>query len=120
MPVCYVIIGALKTPTIEEAIMEIVTSVNKVSIRITHERWLHITEEHPEMAGCFFEVLETINDPVAIFLGNMEEYLAVREIESGKYIVAVYKETGSDDGFIITAFLTRNIERVERRKKVWP
>ncbi len=53
--------------------MEIVESVNGVSIRITQERWLHITEEHPEMAGHYFEVLETITDPAAIFLCKMEE-----------------------------------------------
>jgi len=119
MPTCCGIIGVKKAIT-KEVIMEKVTSVNEVSIRITHERWLHITEEHPEMAGYYFDILETITDPVAVFLGNMEEYLAVKEVESGKFLVAVYKETASDDGFIITAFLTRNIERVERKKIVWP
>ncbi len=100
--------------------MTTVTSVNKVSIRITHERWLHITEEHPEMAGYYYEVIETITEPEAIFLGNREEYLALKAIEPDKYIVAVYKEICLNDGFIITAFLTRNKERIERRKKVWP
>jgi len=100
--------------------MEKVPSVKGVNIRITSERWLHITEEHPEMAGLYFEVLETITDLVAVYLGNREEYLAVKEIEPGKYIITVYKETGRDDGFIITAFLTRRMEQIERRKRIWP
>ncbi len=100
--------------------MNIVISVNGINIRITHERWLHISEEHPEMAGYYFEVLETITDPEAVYQGNRGEYLALKKIEPGKFIIAVYKETGIDDGFIITAFLTRRIEQIERRKKVWP
>jgi len=100
--------------------MNKVISVNGINIRITNERWLHISEEHPEMAGYFFEVLETITDPEAVYLGNSGEYLALKEVEPGKYIIAVYKETGIDDGFIITAFLTRRIAQVKRREKVWP
>ncbi|MHC1610492.1 MAG: hypothetical protein ACXQTW_02655 [Candidatus Methanospirareceae archaeon] len=30
------------------------TSKNGVPIRLTDERWLHITEEHSEMAGYYF------------------------------------------------------------------
>jgi len=100
--------------------MNKVISVNGINIRITNERWLHISEEHPEMAGYFFEVLETITDPEAVYLGNSGEYLALKEVEPGKYIIAVYKETGIGDGFIITAFLTRRIAQVKRREKVWP
>lgn len=36
---------------------------NSVPIRLTEERWFHITEEHSEMAGYYFEVLETVQDP---------------------------------------------------------
>jgi len=34
--------------------MEIVRSKNGVPIRLTQQRWLHITEEHSEMAGYYF------------------------------------------------------------------
>jgi hypothetical protein len=37
----------------------------------------------------------------------------------GKYIVVVYREQ-ENDGFVITAFLTRRIRSLERRKQVWP
>lgn len=99
--------------------MDIVKSKNSVPIRLTEERWFHITEEHSEMAGYYFEVLETIEEPEAIYKGKTDEFLAVKEIESGKYIVVVYKELNKKDGFVITAFLTRRKEQLERRKKVW-
>jgi hypothetical protein len=100
--------------------MEIARSKNGVPLRLTHERWLHITEEHSEMAGYYFDVLEAIEDPKAIYEGKAGELLAVREIETGKYIVVIYKEISQDDGFIITAFLTRRLEPMERRVKLWP
>jgi hypothetical protein len=34
-----------------------VISKNNVLIRLPDERWFHITEEHSEMAGYYFEVL---------------------------------------------------------------
>lgn len=100
--------------------MEIVPSKNGVPIRLTDERWLHITEEHAELAGYYFEVLETVQDPEAIYEGKAEELLAIKEVEPGKYLVAVYKEASKEDGFVITAFLTRGIKQIERRTKLWP
>lgn len=94
-------------------------SVNGVTIRLPDERWVHITEEHAEMAGYLYDVLETVQEPLAVFEGNEGELLAVREIETGKFIVAVYRETSAEDGFIITAFLTKRGKSLERRKKVW-
>ena len=42
---------------------ETVTSKNGVTIRLTDERWIHITEEHAELAGYKWDVLETVSDP---------------------------------------------------------
>ena len=94
-------------------------SVNGVTIRLPDERWVHITEEHAEMAGYLYDTLETVQEPLAIFEGNSGELIAAREVESGKYIVAVYRELDRDDGFVITAFLTRRWKQLERRKKIW-
>jgi len=88
-------------------------------IRLTDERWAHITEEHSELAGLWHEVLETIANPTAIFTGNRGELLAVREVEPGKYLVVVYRES-QQDGFIITAFLTRKGQALHRRQQLWP
>lgn len=100
--------------------MEIIQSKNGVPIRLPEERWFHITEEHSEMAGYYFEVLETVESPEAIYQGADGECIAIREIESGKYIVVIYREIGKEDGFIITAFLTRRKKQLERREKLWP
>jgi len=99
--------------------VDIVTSKNNVPVRLTEERWLHITEEHSEMAGYYFEVLKTLTEPEIIYEGKTDEYIAVKEIEKGKYILVVYKEINKKDGFVITAFLTKQKRQFERRKIIW-
>ncbi len=98
---------------------ESVYSKNGVSIRLTDERWAHITEEHGELAGLRLEIMETVANPAEIFAGNQGELLAVREVEPGKYLVVVYRES-QQGGFIITAFLTRRGHTLRRRQQLWP
>ncbi len=95
-----------------------ILSKNKIPIRLTDERWLHITEEHCELAGFRLEVLETISNPSRIFAGRHGELMAVREIEKNKFLVVVYREI-EKDGFIITAFVTRRTKSLWRRTLVW-
>lgn len=99
--------------------MDVVKSKNDVSIRLTEERWFHVTEEHSEMAGYYFGVLETVEEPDAIYEGKAGECIAIREIEDGKNIVVVYRELSKEDGFVITAFLTKRKKQFERRRKIW-
>jgi hypothetical protein len=99
--------------------MDVAKSKSNVPIRLPKERWFHITEEHSEMAGYYFEVLETVEEPEAIYEGKAGECLAIREVGEGKYIVVVYREISRDDGFIITAFLTKRKRQLERRRKIW-
>jgi len=99
--------------------MDIVRSKNGVPIRLTEERWFHITEEHSELAGYYFEVLETVEEPEAIYEGKAGECIAVKEAERGKYIVVIYRELSKENGFVITAFLTRRRKQLERRRKIW-
>lgn len=82
-------------------------------------RWAHIIEEHGELSDLRMEVLETISNPERILEGNRGELFAVREIESGRFLVVVYRE-GEVDGFIITAFLTSRIRSLDRRRQRWP
>ena len=100
--------------------MDTARSRNGVPIRLPTERWLHITEEHSEMAGRFFEVLEAIEEADTVYAGNAGECLAVKEDQPGKYLVVVYREISADDGFVITAFLTRRRQQIERRELLWP
>jgi hypothetical protein len=96
-----------------------VISKNDVPIRLTDERWSHITEEHTELAGMRLDVLETVANPERILQGNYGALLAVREMTTGKYLVVVYNEQDAD-GFIITSFMTRRVNSLNRRKQVWP
>lgn len=50
------------------------------------------------MAGYYFEVLEAVEEPEAIYAGRAGECIAVREIEKDKYIVVIYRELGKEDG----------------------
>lgn len=95
-------------------------SRNNVPIRLTGERWGHIVEEHCELAGLREEVGETVTSAQRVLAGGVDELLAVREMEAGKFLVVVYKETAPDDGFIITAFLTRRLASLNRRQQIWP
>ncbi len=96
-----------------------VTSVEGVSVRLTDERWSHITEGHPELAGWREEVLEAVAHPDSIYLGGKDELLAIKETKVGKYLVVAYK-LAPESGFIITAFLTRRIESILNRRQTWP
>ena len=42
---------------------DITYSVNNIPIRLTGERWTHIVENHEDMAGYYFDVLEAVNNP---------------------------------------------------------
>jgi hypothetical protein len=99
--------------------ISVVPSKNGVPIRLTDERWAHITEEHDELAGLRQEVLQAVAEPERIVEGRAGELLALRELEKGKWLVVVYRELG-DDEFIITAFLTRRLRSFEKRNQIWP
>lgn len=94
-------------------------SKNGVPIRLTNERWAHILEEHGELSDMRDVILETIEEPDRILAGGQGELLAVQEIEPGKWFVSVYREL-ENDGFVITAFMTRRIRSLDRRKQLWP
>lgn len=90
-----------------------------VQIRLTNERWAHMTEEHTELAGMRLDVLYAVEQPERVLEGAGGELLAVKEIETGKWLVSVSRET-ADDGFFITAFLTRRARSFAKRKQRWP
>ena len=98
--------------------MKITQSINGALIRLPDERWAHIIEEHPEVESYMDSIQEVIAKPDAIYEGNNNELLAVKEFEPGKQIIVVYKEIAAD-GFIITAFFSRNTRFLEKRKKIW-
>jgi len=100
--------------------MDKAISRNKVPIRLTEERWQHISTGHPEIAEYYYEILEAIENPFCIYEGKMNALIAVSEKqELGKFIVVVYKEESSEDGFIITAFISEKQQQFEKKKVLW-
>ncbi|NOR52975.1 MAG: hypothetical protein GQ536_02660 [Candidatus Aminicenantes bacterium] len=84
--------------------MEIAYSVNGVPIRLTYERWFHITENHDDLASYYFEVLETVESPDFIMRGNKDSLKATKNMGKDKWLVVIYREVSKTDGFIITAY----------------
>ena len=96
--------------------MEIATSVNGVPIRFTEERWEHIVEHHDYLQNYRDEILNTVENPQWILRGQRGALIAVRALRRFRYLSVIYKEVSSSDGFIISAYVTR---KIERRKIVW-
>lgn len=98
--------------------MDCVLSKNNILIRFTNERWIHIIIGHPELIGHHDEVLKTIKDPEAIYAGKTGEYIAIKDIKNEKYMIVIYKEL-INDGFVITAFITKRIKKFKKRRMIW-
>ena len=101
--------------------MDIAVSINKVTIRLTNERWQHISVGHPEMAALYDDILFTIENPDYVYEDLYSEYLAISETgkNKNKYIVVVYKELDKKDGFVITSFITNKAPYFTKKKLIW-
>jgi len=44
----------------------------------------------------------------------------VKKFDERKKIVVVYSEFIENNGFVITAYITSKIEKLEKLKKIWP
>jgi len=101
--------------------MLIVRSQQGVPIRLSEERWQHVVSRHPEMQSLHEQVLETVAEPDFIQQGDYGELLAIRLYPktplTQKYVVAAYREVGSQDGFVLTAYLTSHPSG--RRTVLW-
>lgn len=97
--------------------MDIVKSVNDVPIRLTEERWIHIVENHDDMAGYYDDVLSAVEYPDFVIKGNGDALIALKQLEN-KFLAVVYKEVNREDGFIITAYFTSKI-KLEREVILW-
>lgn len=95
-------------------------SVNNIPIRLTNERWMHIVENHDDIAGYYFDVLETVVNPTWILSGDKTELWAVKLVSKKKAMVVIYKEIKEkNDGFIITAFFTTQVQKLLKRRVLW-
>ena len=102
-------------------IISTAVSRNGVKIRLTQERWLHITYSHKEIDSTDFdEALEVLEDPDFILKGDEEELLAVKKRGRRKeWFVVIYKEVNRENGFIITSYLTSDMKWLLKREIIW-
>ena len=101
--------------------MDIAVSKNNVPIRLTDERWYHITTGHPEIADYYYEILDTIENPQIIYQGDNDGLIAVSLYldTTDKFIVVVYKEASISDGFVITAYLSNKEQKFTKKIIKW-
>jgi hypothetical protein len=95
-----------------------VKSVTGKTIRLPDERWIHIVEGHPEMAGHLNDVLLAVAAPEIVLQGTADELLATVYEHKTKLLVVVYKENETD-GFIITAYFTSKVDKLLKRIVLW-
>lgn len=93
-----------------------VKSKNGVPIRLSDELWHHITFRHPELLEMQQEVMETIGNPDVIQQGDAGSLMACKPF-GDQSVVVIYQEMSSHDGFVVTAYLTRQLSK--RRKILW-
>lgn len=66
-------------------------------------------------------VIETVSQPSQIQEGDYGTLMAIRFYTetplTSKYLIAVYRETQPDDGFVLTAYLASRLST--RRKTLW-
>ena len=96
--------------------MDIARSVNGVPVRLTEERWSHIVMAHDYMTEYYDDVLRTIEQPDVVLRGRQGCLQAVRSYSAKGYLTVAYRELTRDDGFVITAYFVR---RINRRHIVW-
>lgn len=96
--------------------MDVADSVNGVPIRLTAERWRHIVDAHDEMAGYYDDCLQVIERPDLVLAGTRGSLQAVKGYGRGRFLVVVYRELSRTDGFVITAYFRRTINR---RRILW-
>ena len=96
--------------------MDWTESVAGVPIRLTEERWLHIVENHDDLAGHYDDVLETVAEPDLILPGYGGSLIAVCSHGHRRYLFVVYRQVSDDDGFVITAYFST---KLDRKKAIW-
>ena len=88
--------------------MILIRSIENNPIRLTQERLEHILLGHPELDGQIDKIVDTVQQPDLIQLGDHGTRLAIRLFPktplTQKYLVVVYREI--EDGFVLTAYFT--------------
>ena len=82
-------------------------------IHLSKERWNHIVTEHPQLSDKIDEIKEVIKNPLTVRRSKYDEevrfhYRFYKKLS--KYLMVSVKYLNGD-GFIITAFYTKKLEK---------
>lgn len=89
-------------------------------VKLEVEAWRHILAKRPWLHGHLPEIQRALKEPELVLEGTLGELLAVRWSErvlGGMNLVVVYKPL-NEEAYIITAYPTTELVRLEKRRKV--
>ena len=91
-------------------------------VRLGLNGWRHILAKRPWLHEHRSKIMEAVEEPDLVLEGGFGELLAIKWFEDlldGIYLVVVYRPLNGE-GFIITAYPTKKVERLRRRRRlVW-
>ncbi len=83
----------------------------KVIIRTTVSHWRLITDyKHPEIKGQEKAVIKTLENPAEIRLSRKDKKVYLYYRRQKKYFFCVVAKHLNGEGFVITAYLSKNIK----------
>ncbi len=92
-----------------------VISTLGINIRTTHRHWQLITrQKHLEIKGREREVIKTLEDPDEVRKSKKDSRVYLYYRKSGKYFYCVVAKHLNGKGFVVTAYLTKNVKDGER------
>lgn len=108
-------------------ILAVAKSKNGALIRLTQKQWEHITTARPELGNFMKEIVTAVEEADAVFepptrtkpqLHAIKHFERLSDFGLSQNIVVIYRETNSQEGFIITAFPI-NDKRKKRMYRFW-
>lgn len=111
----------------ESNVIASVYSVNNAIIRLTQERWFHITDYHKELCNFQLEVLLAVADPENVYFspkGMQPNFAAVKSFGRladyglARNLTVHYRELEASTGFILTAFVMSD-KKLKKKFILW-
>jgi len=111
----------------EAKILAVVKSKSGALIRLPMKQWEHIVTARPELGDFMKEILNAVKQPDEVLepmqrvrpqLHAVKRFERLSDVGLSQNLVVVYRETTSQEGFIITAFPISD-RRKERMYRLW-
>lgn len=89
----------------------VVKTKDSKTIFLRDRQWKHIKYRHPEMANRLIDIEETVRNPIKIIRHSDDTTKFYKFIKNEKKYMMVAVKLLNHKGFIVTAYLTKNIQR---------